>query len=213
MSMQCDHEAPSCGGHENAYLSRWLICSGQNNTATVAARLRAVKTRLSLTRNYEMHDTRGKFTLLLELREGIWQKGRQNCKIRCFIIALSTEYCYIPQDSRNGISRACNEYKGRGILDFWGNTNMEYLTLVLIIILKRIYWVEWKDQWGVLNAATNPEHPTRARNPTTSYATTAFPRPLQLFGYYTTLLTFSVGVLLSQNFVTVRVFQYFKQVQ
>jgi len=48
---------------------------GQNNTATGAAQLRAVKTRLSLTRNYEMHDTRGKFTPLLELREERMAEG------------------------------------------------------------------------------------------------------------------------------------------
>jgi hypothetical protein len=75
MSFPCDHEAPSSRGHENARSCRWLICSGQNNTATGAAQLRAVKTRLSLTRNYEMHDTRDKFIPLLELRDGRMAEG------------------------------------------------------------------------------------------------------------------------------------------
>jgi hypothetical protein len=75
MSFTCDHVGPSSRGHENARSCRWLICSGESNTATGAARLRAVKTQLSLTHYYEMHDTRGKFTPLLELRDGRMADG------------------------------------------------------------------------------------------------------------------------------------------
>ena len=56
-----------------------------------------------------------------------------------------------------------------------------------------------RDQWrAVLNTAANPGLPTKARDPSISYPTTAFPRSLQVFGYWTTLLTFSLSVLLSQ---------------
>jgi hypothetical protein len=113
-----------------------------------------------------------------------------NCKIRCFIICTFHRIFLQSSSQRNGISRACKEHKGKGITTRFFRECLRGIsssmweggkTILKRTILRRgdcIPWARGRDQWRVvLNTATNPGLPTKTRNPSTRYATTAFPTP------------------------------------